>query len=88
MAPVIVAPAGSVLDPNDPHWGLRDWKFGGRAIEYAMDSQSIVSDQMAMMLLGHINRDVSITRFPSISGIVEGRSWNLATGTFSQVTRQ
>ena len=58
------APAGSVLDPDDPHWGLRDWKFGGRAIEYAMDSQSIVSDQMAMMLLDHINRDVSITRFP------------------------
>lgn len=58
------APAGSVLDQSDPHWGLRKWKFGGRAIEYAMDSQSTVYDQMAMMLLGHINRDVSITRFP------------------------
>lgn len=58
------APAGSVLDPDEPHWGLRDWQFGGRAIEYALDSQSKVSDQMAMMLLGHINRDVSITRFP------------------------
>jgi len=58
------ASAGSVLDANDPHWGLRKWKFGGRAIEYAMDSQSKVYDDMATMLLAHINRDVSITRFP------------------------
>ena len=58
------APAGSVLDPTDPHWGLMKWQFGGRAIEYAMDSQSKVYDDMATMLLSHINRDVSITRFP------------------------
>ena len=58
------APAGSVLDEKDPHWGLRKWKFGGRAIEYAMDSQTQVYDDMATMLLAHINRDVSITRFP------------------------
>lgn len=58
------APAGSVLDHSSPHWGLLKWKFGGRAIEYAMDSQSVVYDQMAGMLLSHINRDVSITRFP------------------------
>lgn len=58
------APAGSVLDQDSPHWGLLKWKFGGRAIEYAMDSQSVVYDQMAGMLLDHINRNVSITRFP------------------------
>ncbi len=60
----VPAPAGSVLDEDDPHWGLMKWKFGGRAIEYALDSQSEVYDQMAKMLLGHINRNVSITRFP------------------------
>ena len=58
------APAGSVLNEDDPHWGLIKWKFGGRAIEYAMDSQSVVYDQMAEMLLGHINKKVSVTRFP------------------------
>ncbi len=58
------APSGSVLDQGSPHWGLLKWKFGGRAIEYAMDSQSVVYDQMAGMLLTHINRDISITRFP------------------------
>ncbi len=58
------APTGSVLDQDSPHWGLLKWKFGGRAIEYAMDSQSVVYDQMAGMLLSHINRDVCITRFP------------------------
>lgn len=58
------APVGSVLDTSDPHWGLLDWKFGGRAVEYAMDSQTIVYDQMAIMLLEHIKQNVSITRFP------------------------
>lgn len=58
------APTGSVLDQDSPHWGLLKWKFGGRAIEYAMDSQFQVYDDMAGMLLSHINRDVSITRFP------------------------
>ena len=53
-----------MLDPTDPHWGLMKWQFGGRAIEYAMDSQSRVYDDMATMLLAHISRDVSITRFP------------------------
>ncbi len=58
------APAGSVLDSTDPHWGLMKWQFGGRAVEYAMDSQTQVYDDMANMLLAHISRDVSITRFP------------------------
>jgi len=58
------APCGSVLDPDKPHWGLLEWQFGGRAIEYALDSQTEVHDQMANMLLKHLNRKVSITRFP------------------------
>ncbi|MCF6337009.1 MAG: patatin-like phospholipase family protein [Gammaproteobacteria bacterium] len=58
------APTGSVLDQDSPHWGLLKWQFGGRAIEYAMDSQFQVYDDMAGMLLSHIHRDVSITRFP------------------------
>lgn len=57
------APTGSVLEANDPHWGLIKWKFGGRAIDYAMDSQTTVYDDMATKLLAHINRDVSIMRF-------------------------
>jgi hypothetical protein len=64
------APAGSVIDSKNPHWGLQKWHFGGRAIELALDSQSWVCDQMAGMLLKHLNRPVSIIRFPqpSISG--------------------
>jgi len=64
------APAGSVIDPNNPHWGLKEWHFGGRAIELALDSQAIVCDQMAEMLIQHLDRPVSIIRFPqpSISG--------------------
>jgi len=64
------APTGSVLDANNPHWGLKEWHFGGRAIELALDSQAVVCDQMANMLIQHIDRPVSIIRFPqpSISG--------------------
>lgn len=65
------APAGSVLDPTNPHWGLQEWHFGGRAIELALDSQALVCDQMAGMLLPHLDRLVSIIRFPQpvISGV-------------------
>ena len=58
------APPGSVINPNKPHWGLFDWQFGGRAVNLELDSQSWVNDQMAKMLLTHLNRPVSITRFP------------------------
>ncbi len=64
------ATAGSVLDTKNPHWGLEEWHFGGRAIELALDSQAVVYDQMSSMLLPHLNRPVSIIRFPqpSVSG--------------------
>lgn len=58
------APTGSVLDPQNPHWGLKDWHFGGRAIELALDSQAEVCDQMARMLLPNLDRPASIIRFP------------------------
>jgi len=64
------APSGSVMDINDPHWGLKKWNFGGRAVELALDSQAVVCDQMAGMFLQHLDRPVSIIRFPqpTISG--------------------
>lgn len=60
----ISPPTGSVIDLQSPHWGLREWQFGGKAVELALDSQSFVSDQMAKMLTSHIDRVCSITRFP------------------------
>jgi len=58
------ATAGSVLNSDDPHWGLKQWKFGGSVLDYALDSQTYAYDQMASMLLDQIDRNASITRFP------------------------
>jgi len=57
-------PTGSVLDSNDPHWGLVDWGFGAKAIELALDSQTWIYDQMVTMLIPHLDRPVKIIRFP------------------------
>ena len=56
--------AGAALDSSDPHWGLLDWRFGGRALELSLDAQSGVFDYLAHSFLPHLNRDVVITRFP------------------------
>ena len=56
--------AGAVLDSSNPHWGLFDWRFGGRALELSLDAQAGVFDYLANSFSSHLNRSVSITRFP------------------------
>lgn len=56
--------AGAVLDSNQPHWGLVDWNFGGRALELSLDAQAGVFDYLAGSFSKYLNRPVSITRFP------------------------
>lgn len=56
--------AGSVLDGEDPHWGITDWQFGGKALELSLDAQAGVFEYLAQSFLPHLNREVSITRFP------------------------
>lgn len=55
---------GDVLDSNQPHWGLVDWLFGGRALELSLDAQSGVFDYLADIFSKHLNRPISIIRFP------------------------
>lgn len=56
--------AGDVLDSDHPHWGLVDWLFGGRALELSLDAQAGVFDYLADIFSKHLNRPVSIIRFP------------------------
>ena len=58
------AKAGAVWDSNQPHWGLLDWRFGGRALELALDAQAGIFDYLAESFSGHLNRPVKIIRFP------------------------
>lgn len=55
--------AGAALDSGDPHWGLLDWRFGGRALELSLDAQAGVFDYLAHSFLPYLDRDVAITRF-------------------------
>ena len=59
--------AGDVLDSDQPHWGLVDWLFGARALELSLDVQAGVFDYLAGILSKHLNRPVSIIRFPQRS---------------------
>lgn len=59
-------PAGEVglgLD-RDIHRGLAGWKFGGEAAVLALDAQESAYDDMARMLIQHVDRDCRIVRFP------------------------
>ena len=57
-------PEGDFIGKNDIHWGLDAWKFGGRATALALDAQEDVSWEMARLLCKHVNRDISLVRFP------------------------
>ena len=59
--------AGAVLDSSQPHWGLAAWRFGGRALELSLDAQSGVFDYLARSFSEHLNRPVTIIRFPQRS---------------------
>ena len=56
--------AGAALDSEDPHWGILDWRFGGKALELSLDAQAGVFDYLAHSFLPHLDREVAITRFP------------------------
>lgn len=57
-------PNGSIHSPEKPHWGLKEWAFGAKAIELSMDAQTWVTSEMAGMLAALINREINIIRFP------------------------
>lgn len=59
--------AGAVLNSNQPHWGLADWRFGGRALALSLDAQAGVFDYLANSFANYLDRSVSIIRFPQRS---------------------
>ena len=56
--------AGAVLNSDNPHWGLIEWRFGGKALELSLDAQAGVFEYLANCFLPHLDRNVTITRFP------------------------
>ena len=57
-------PDGELIDSDGLDRGLREWKFGGKALGLAMDAQEIAFDEMAQMFSRHVDRDCQIIRFP------------------------
>ena len=58
---------GSVLDSSDPHWGIFKWVKRGGMLDLSIDAQEGVFDYWADTFTKHLNRCVSITRFPQRS---------------------
>lgn len=57
-------PPGDSLDSKQMNRGLWEWKLGGEAAVLALDSQEFAFDNMARMIIQHVNRDCKIFRFP------------------------
>lgn len=57
-------PAGEMIEKNQAHRGLTEWKFGGSVATLGVDAQELAYDHMANMLLGHLDRDSHVVRFP------------------------
>ena len=49
---------------TDVHRDLAGWKFGGAAAALSIDAQEFAYDNIARMLVKHLNRPCEILRFP------------------------
>ena len=49
---------------TDVHRDLSGWKFGGDAAALSIDAQEFAYDNIARMLVQHLNRPCEILRFP------------------------
>lgn len=57
-------PAGEQIPRDAMDRGLSEWRFGGSALELALDAQEFAYDNMARLLSQHLNRTCSIVHFP------------------------
>ncbi|MBW3098816.1 CBASS cGAMP-activated phospholipase [Pseudohoeflea coraliihabitans] len=58
-------PAGEHVGRGQSNRGLPNWKFGADAASLSIDAQEFAFDNMARMLLPHLDRECRIVRFPS-----------------------
>jgi hypothetical protein len=58
-------PAGEQIARFAVHRGLREWRFGGNAAGLSIDAQQFAYDHMARKLARHVDRNCTVTRFPS-----------------------
>lgn len=58
-------PAGEQVGRDKALRGLGEWKFGAEVASLSIDAQEFAFDQMAKMLIPHLDRKCSIVRFPS-----------------------
>jgi hypothetical protein len=57
-------PAGELVARDQVDRTIRDWRGGGDAAALAIDAQEFAYDNMARMLLPHLNRACVVVRFP------------------------
>ena len=58
---------GAALNIENPHWGLFDWHYGAKALRLSLDAQTHVFEYLAKSFLPHLDRNVTIIRFPQIT---------------------
>ncbi len=57
-------PAGQIINRNDVHRTITEWKLGGAAAALGIDAQEFAFDNMARMVAAHVDRDCKVVRFP------------------------
>lgn len=57
-------PTGDQIGKADTNWGFGEWRFGADVPNVAISAQQYAYDNMARMIGKHVDREVSIVRFP------------------------
>lgn len=57
-------PEGQPIRKEGASWGVKDWRFGSKALSVALDAQSAGYDFMAQFLAQHLDRPCTVVRLP------------------------
>lgn len=57
-------PSGELLNSDQLHRGLKEWKFGGEVAKLAINAQEFAYDHMARLLSPYLNHKCQVVRFP------------------------
>jgi hypothetical protein len=57
-------PSGELLNADQVHRGLKEWRFGGEVAKLAINAQEFAYDHMARLVSPHLNRECRVVRFP------------------------
>lgn len=56
---------GDVILENQNYWSYKEWKFGSKVVDVALNAQNSLHIEMAKLFVKHLKRQVHIVEFPT-----------------------